>query len=172
MESNEEYWFAYRVFHNKIKSVIAQAQTDGWRVFVPMRTVEKVEGQQPHFIEEPVIPSLVFIRSTKEYMMAIRKDPNSYIGVYCHPGTPEPAVIDDREMDIFMFVTTTGCQRLDAVDEKLVKGDRIRVTGGLFKGAEGYITRVHGTKRFVVVIKGVAAVATTFVPRCYIEKIG
>lgn len=33
------------------------------------------------------------------------------------------------------------------------------------------IARIHGTKRFVVIVKGVAAVATTFIPRCFIEKI-
>lgn len=33
------------------------------------------------------------------------------------------------------------------------------------------ISRIHGTKRFVVIVKGVTAVATTFIPSCFIEKI-
>ena len=57
------------------------------------------------------------------------------------------------------------------IPTELVKGDRVRVTEGVFKGAEGYITRVHGTKRFVVVIEGIAAVATSYIPGKFLEKL-
>jgi len=55
-------------------------------------------------------------------------------------------------VELFIFALATGSRRLDAVDEKMVRGDRVRITGGIFKGAEGCIARVHGTKRFVVTI--------------------
>ncbi len=42
---------------------------------------------------------------------------------------------------------------------------------GPFKGAEGYIVRVKNTKRFIVSIEGVAAVATGYIPKNFIEKI-
>ena len=37
-------------------------------------------------------------------------------------------------MEIFMFVTKVGSDRLETVDLALAKGDRIRVTAGIFKG--------------------------------------
>ena len=60
---------------------------------------------------------------------------------------------------------------MESIDQKIVKGDRVKITGGILQGAEGYITRVHGTKRFVVVINGVAAIATGYIPKQFIEKI-
>jgi len=74
-------------------------------------------------------------------------------------------------METFIWVTKTGCKSLEAYNIELVKGDRVRVIDGIFKGAEGYVCRVHGTKRFVVKINGVAAVATTYIPRGFLEKI-
>ena len=45
------------------------------------------------------------------------------------------------------------------------------VTGGIFKGAEGYIKRIQGNKRLVVSIEGVVAVATSYIPAVYLEKL-
>jgi len=49
--------------------------------------------------------------------------------------------------------------------------DRVRVIDGEFKGAEGYIKRIKGNRRLVVAIEGVVAVATAYIPSCYLEKV-
>lgn len=170
-ESSRTNWYAIRVFHNKARSIKARVDKDGLQYYIPMRTVEKVHNGNAIFTNEPVIPSLMFIRADQGYVENIRKDPASYAGVYCYPGTSIPAVISDREMEMFIFVTSVGSRNLEAIDISLAKGDRIRVTGGMFKGAEGYITRVHNAKRLIVVIEGIAAIATTYIPKDYVEKI-
>ena len=170
-ESTAIHWYAIRIFHNKARAIKAQVDKDGLQSYVPMRTVEKFSNGNTSYINEPVIPSLIFIRADQGHIENIRKDPASYAGVYCYPGTSTPAVIPDREMEMFIFVTTVGNQNLEAIDISLAKGDRIRVTNGMFKGAEGYITRVHNAKRLIVAIEGIAAVATTYIPKDYVEKI-
>lgn len=150
-----ERWYACRIFHHKteyIKQILAKDEIQ-------------------YFIPEQIIPSLVFIRTTKTNLHSIKASCPQNMSIYTHPGTTEAAEIPDDEMEIFMYVITKGCEHMETIDEKLVKGNHVRITGGLFQGAEGYITRIHGTKRFVVMIKGVTAVATTFIPRCFIEKI-
>lgn len=173
-KTTELHWYAYKIYHNKLRDIKAETEKEGLRCFIPMRVVLRTEAYdasyEEAYREEPVIPSLIFIRSSSEYMQKIRRNPASHAGVYCHPGTSDPAVIPDREMEVFIFVTTTGCRSMEAVDPNFVKGDRVRITAGIFKGAEGYITRVHGTKRFVVTIEGIAAIATTFIPKHFIEK--
>lgn len=119
---------------------------------------------------KPVIPSLMFIRSSELTMKGLRDGPDK-LWVYCQPSTNVPAVIPDREMEIFIFVTAKECQFLESINQPLVKGDRVRVIGGILQGDEGYITRVHGTKRFVVIIDGVAAIATGYIPKQFLEKI-
>lgn len=166
-----ENWFACRIFHNKIKLVKEQLTYEGIQFFIPIRITQKESPEGFTYLEQPVIPSLVFIRTTETYLRNLKERYTAHLSIYMNPGTRKAAVVPNREMEIFMFVLSKGCHQLESVDEKLVQGNHVRITGGLFKGAEGYITRIHGTKRFVVLIKGVAAVATTFVPRCFIETI-
>lgn len=168
-ETSVTHWYALRVFHNKIRAVKSRIDLAGAETYYPMRTVDRGERGR---LQEPLIPSLLFIRAASDFIRHMQKDPTSYAGVYCYPGTSTPAVISDREMEIFRFVTTVGSDRLEVVDPSLAQGDRIRVTQGMFKGAEGYISRVKNAKRLIVVIEGVAAVATTYIPKDYVEKIG
>lgn len=172
----ELHWYAYKIYHNRLRFIRERAEMAGWQCFVPMRrrlrSADYNLSDEEATVCEPVIASLLFIRSDDAYMTALRRDPDSPAGVYCDPGTREPAVIPDREMEFFIFALTRGCDMADAVDLDFKRGDRVRVTEGVMKGAEGYIVRVKGTRRFVVVVEGVAAVATTYVPQRFLERIG
>lgn len=176
-ESEPLHWYAYKVFHNKTRILREQLERKGLQCYLPIRKVIKsantgdTYSDTPAVETQPVIPSLMFIRSTETTMAQLRQHPYN-LWVYCLPGTNIPATIPDQEMEVFIFVTTKGCQSLESIDQKIVKGDRVKITGGILKGAKGYITRVHGTKRFVVMIHGVAAIATGYIPKQFIEKIG
>jgi ribosomal protein L24 len=50
-------------------------------------------------------------------------------------------------------------------------GDRVVVTDGPFKGAEGHIRRIKKDRRLVVAIAGVVAVATTYIHPSMLKKI-
>lgn len=172
MSDDIMHWYALRVFHRRTAEVLGELRRAGWRTYMPMRRIEDIDIHYNESVrEEPVIPSLVFLRASSEYIMALHHSPTASARPYYEPGTTCPAVISDHEMDTFIYVTTHGCRQLDMVPTDFVKGDRVRVTEGIFRGAEGYITRVHGTKRFVVVIEGIAAVATSYIPGKYLEKI-
>ena len=89
-------------------------------------------------------------------------------------GKKIPSAIPDREMEIFMLVTSAGKAGLEYLGEdspRFRKGEKVRVTGGQFKGAEGHICRIKGDRRLIVSIQGLCAVATSYIPQCYLEKI-
>ena len=164
-------WYALRVFHNRAAAVSALVEKSGCECYVPMKTVERTTRAGRTTVKQPIIPSLLFVRSEKSYVEDIRKHPAGSVSVYCLPGTKDPAAISDEEMRMFIFVTTVGSRNLEAVDPSLAKGDRVRITGGVFRGAEGYIARIRNAKRLIVAIEGVAAVATSYIPKDFIEKI-
>lgn len=60
---------------------------------------------------------------------------------------------------------------LDPAVTALQKGDRVRITGGVFEGVEGIILRVKGDRRVSVCIKGVMAVATAYVHPSLMELV-
>ena len=61
----KEHWYALRIFHNKIGTIKARIDRCGFQSYIPMRTVERItEGRLKH-VAEPVIPSLLFIRTPR-----------------------------------------------------------------------------------------------------------
>ena len=84
-----------------------------------------------------------------------------------------PAPISEKDMNNFILVTSVSDEiiPLSDVTEEFLKGDRVRVTTGLFEGAEGVIKRIKGDHRLVVSINSFVAVATCFIRPEFLEKI-
>lgn len=147
-------WFALHTFRNGRKSVERDLCRDEVEYYRPEKVEREYVGHGREVQRRSLIfPSLLFIRSTLEYVERIQHDPESLAYPYVTPGTRCPAGISDREMEIFRFALENGGDRIDPIDERLAAGDRVRVTGGPMCGAEGYIVRVHGTRRLVVAIE-------------------
>lgn len=88
--------------------------------------------------------------------------------------TQRPLTVPDSQMRSFIAVSGNYEEQivyLDPAVTALQKGDRVRITGGIFEGVEGVILRVKGDRRVSVCIKGVMAVATTYVHPSLMEKI-
>lgn len=168
---DDERWYALWVYRNLVAPVFAVCQREGIRCYRPMRLAERYTTAGMEYVEEVVIPGLLFVRTTAVALERIKQASANRAVACCYPGTRLPAPIDDRTMEQFMFVVKASAHRLDAVELPIDKGDKVRVTEGIFKGAEGYIRRVHGTKRFVVAVEGVAAVAIAHIPRQFLEKV-
>lgn len=125
-------------------------------------------------VKEPAVSSLIFFHSTVSQAEAVQKELEGHVILYRYRSSKHPAVIPDREMNAFKMVTSGGNPDLEYLDAEAVnfkKGQRVRVTGGIFEGAEGYIQRIHGNKRLVVAIEGIVAVATSYIPSCFLQKI-
>lgn len=169
-----EHWYALRNYYNRtLAPILAMCDRHAVQTFIPERLVPKTCDVKDDIVYEAkcLIPNLLFIKSTPHFLGVLRQTFPANFSVYRNPGCDEPAAIDEQAMEIFMFVVKTGAHCLEAVDLPIDKGDKVRVTDGLFKGAEGYIRRVHGTKRFIVAIEGIAAVAITHIPKQFLEKI-
>lgn len=69
-------------------------------------------------------------------------------------------------MELFMQITSADTSDLEYFSDEAIdyrSGDKVRVTGGPFKGVEGYIKRIRGNRRLVVALEGIIAVATTYI---------
>ncbi len=84
-----------------------------------------------------------------------------------------PLAIPEREMNIFMLVTSSGEKGLEYFDTdnpKFYQGDHVKVIDGTFKGAEGYICRIKKNHRLIITVHGVCAVATSYIPQAFLKK--
>ena len=85
-----------------------------------------------------------------------------------------PIVIPDSQMRSFILVAGTYEESIVYVEPaelQLIKGQKVRVIGGVFEGAVGEFVRIRRDRRVVVNIEGVMAVATTFIHSSLVEPI-
>ncbi|MBQ9193694.1 MAG: transcriptional regulator [Bacteroidales bacterium] len=199
MEQPELHWYALKVFFNKVFEMEALVDGMGLESFIPVRKVQ-LKGNEhfraarqlsvpddrftgnPYVQEgpviyrrEPVVNSLFFVRAPGERIPEIENAVHGRGFVYKMTDHERPAVIPDREMGIFKLVCTSGAEGLEFFSEEDMtryrKGDRVRVLEGPLKGAEGYIRRIRKDRRLLVAIEGFIAVATTFIPPQFLEKV-
>lgn len=150
-------WYAAKVQYNRVQPIREQLAADRANYFIP-----------------EIIGSLVFIQVSEEYLRHFEEANFSRLWVYRDLLSGKPAAIPDKEMEVFIFVCSSGQQGLTYLGDdrpEYHQGDRVRVIDGPFKGAEGYIKRIKKDRRLVVSINGIAAVATTFIHPSLLETI-
>lgn len=150
-------WYAIKVFFNRTATVKEDLNKKGIK-----------------FYTQDVMPSLLFVDCDKETILGIKAEKWQNLMVYSKAGTSEPRAIPDKEMEIFILVTSGGKDGFtflgdDAPEYHL--GDRVRVKEGPFKGAEGHIKRIKKDRRLVITINGIVAVATAFIHPSLLEKV-
>jgi transcription antitermination factor NusG len=88
--------------------------------------------------------------------------------------TREPIVVSDKAMADFMQICKVMSDEtlyLKDITDKLHEGQKVRVTEGPFKGIEGTIVRIKRSRRVVVELPGLLAVATNYIDPRFIEPI-
>ena len=172
--TNATNWYALKVFYNRTAKVDAQLKGRNIESYIPMKSVEQVVAGRKVRRRKPAISSLMFMRCSEAEASEIQKLLMGEVMVYRNRGERQPAAIPDKEMQMFIRVTSIddlGMEYLGDSGEEWTTGDRVRVTGGIFQGAEGYIKRIKGNHRLIVAIEGVIAVATSYIPTCFLEKV-
>ena len=157
-ENQKENWYAAKIFYNHLPMVVKVLESNGIQWYAPTS----------------IISSLIFFKTTITKARELKKENMSLFYLYMNAGRTEPAIIPDKEMEVFVFVTSSSDKGLEFLgDDKpeYHQGDRVRVIGGMFEGVEGHIKRIRKDRRLIVTLNGVAAVATSFIPPALLEKI-
>lgn len=169
------HWYALKVYFNKVTDMRDLLEGDGVEGYVPY-LAQPSHGRDKGKRPEQAVPSLMFFRSSVPYARKFQQRVRGRAMVYTRQSGSGwvPAPIADREMSIFRLVVSSGTEGLEYLDSDprvFQRGERVRVTGGVFAGAEGYIARIKGDRRLIVTLTGVCAVATSYIPQCFLEKI-
>lgn len=199
MEQDRMNWYALKVFYNKVFEVEALLEDRGLETYIPIRKVQ-LKGEEHlriarrlatpddsrrdnQFIQEgpfifkrePVVSSLLFVRAPADSVPEIVDTVFGKGFLYRMADGKRPAVIPDKQMGIFQMVCSSGADGLEFFsDEDMTRykqGDKVRVTEGPLQGAEGYIKRIRKDRRLLVAIEGFIAVATSFIPPQFLEKV-
>ena len=199
MEEIKLNWYALKVFYGKVFEIEALLGDMDLETYIPVRKV-LLKGEEHmralrrlstpddrrrdnQFIQAgpliykrvPVVSSLLFVRAPGERIGEIGKCVEGRGFVYRTADRKAESVIPDKQMAMFQLVCSSGAEGLEFfADDDLTRyksGDKVRVLEGPLKGAEGYIKRIRKDRRLLVAIEGFIAVATTFIPPQFLEKV-
>ena len=153
-------WFALRATYSRELKVQAALADKGIRTFVPMMWKEKKLV--------PAISNLVFVYWTRENLDSyIRSFGDARpVNYYWDRTINAPLTIAEKDMENFIAVASTLDEDLiylTEVSDKLREGQTVRVKEGAFKGVEGKIVRIRKSRRILVELPGMLAVASTYV---------
>lgn len=199
MEESKRNWYALKIFFNKVFEIESHLTEMGLETYIPVRQVQ-LKGEEHlraarrlatpddtrrdnQYVQvgpiiykrEPVVSSLLFVRASESDLPEIIRTVFGRGFVYKMADGDRYAVIPDKQMAMFRMVCSSGADGLEFfADDDLTRykqGDKVRVLEGPLKGAEGYIKRIRKDRRLLVSIEGFIAVATSFIPPQFLEKV-
>ena len=170
----DKVWYAIRVTYNRELKVKEDLDARGITCFVPMQYRREERGGVMVKRLVPSVHNLMFIYLTPTEMQEYKRHTDLPIRYIMNRENNRPIIVPTREMENFIKVAGTYDEKLIYLNPDpgdFAKGERVRIIGGTFAGAEGVFVRVKGDRRVVVNVEGLVAVATTFVHPSMIEKI-
>ena len=199
MEEIKQNWYALKVFYGKVFEIEARFTDMDLETYIPVRK-ELLKGEdhmralrrlatpddrrRDNQFEQvgpliykrvPVVSSLLFVRAPQDRLKEIEACVKEKGFVYKTADREDFAVIPDKQMAMFRLVCSSGADGLEFfADDDLTRykqGDKVRVLEGPLKGAEGYVKRIRKDRRLLVSIEGFIAVATSFIPFQFLEKV-
>jgi len=170
------HWFAVRVTYSRELALKAFLDEEKIENFIPMRREYIVKDGRRLSKLVPAVHNLVFIRSTRKRIDALKDKAGMNIPIRYIMNREHnlPIVIPEAQMRSFILVSGTYDEAVlyvEPAELQLIKGQKVRVIGGVFEGAVGEFVRIRRDRRVVVNIEGVMAVATTFIHSSLVEPI-
>lgn len=177
-------WYFMRASYGQEMKAKEHLTSQGIEVYCPLRIVTRQEGLRRFQSYESLIRNALFVYSDYDTLRQyVGQPPLSFLHFFYRPnidndGTPigtgrTPIVIPDHQMQQFQL-----WHKADAVDKiyrpehyTFKEGDRVYIRQGEFAGFEGQVVRYKGQTRVGTNIEGVGFIATTYIPKSFLEPI-
>ena len=193
-------WYALRVSYSRELKVQDRLNESGIRTFVPMMwrrcpvkpgmttgnpgmttgkpTTSSLPAPtgNPSRRLVPAVGNLCFAYSTRAELEDFIRGygDTSPVHFYWDRTANKPLTVPEKAMNDFIAVSSTLDEDLIYITEitsKLREGQTVKVNEGPFKGIEGKVVRIRKSRRILVELPGMLAVATTYIQPEYLEII-
>ena len=170
-------WHVLRATYARELKVHDQLREHGIRTFIPMtwHKSDPATGKQQKTLV-PAITGLVFAQATRVALDSyIRSFGDARpVNYYWDRTANRPLTVPDKAMEDFIAIASTmdpDLIYLTEISDKLREGQKVIVKEGPFKGVEGKVVRIRKSRRIMVEIPGMLAVASTYVEMGNVEII-
>ena len=130
-------WFVIYTKSRQEKKVALELEKMGITVYCPMINQIRQWSDRKKKVEVPLISSYVFVQVKEREREAVFEVPGIVRYVYW---LEKPAIVRDEE--IAVMKTWLSTQTVEAKVEGLRRGDRMKVSSGVFEGKEGFVEEI------------------------------
>jgi transcriptional antiterminator RfaH len=130
-------WFVIYTKSRQEKKVALELEKMGITVYCPMVNQIRQWSDRKKKIEVPLISSYVFVQLKERERETVFEVPGIVRYVYW---LEKPAIVRDEE--IAVMKTWLSAQTVEAKVEGLRRGDRMKVSSGVFEGKEGFVEEI------------------------------
>ena len=167
-------WYALRVSYSRELKVQKALDALGVKTFVPMMWKRCQDNPDRKLV--PAVGNLCFAYSTRTALEDFIRGygESSPVHFYWDRTANRPLTVPDKAMNDFITVASTLDEDIVYVTEisaKLREGQTVMVKDGPFKGVEGKVVRIRKSRRILVELPGMLAVATTYIDPVNLEII-
>ena len=167
-------WYALRVTYSRELKARTMLEEKGIRTFVPMKRLREEKRGKVIDRTVPAINNLIFAFADQQTIYDhIKSEGESPITRFIWDrNTRKPLIVPTKQMEDFIRVCETSGDEvlyLSEVSEQFVSGTKVRVRFGALAGVEGKVVRIKKSRRILVELPQLGAVASTYVPMEYLE---
>ena len=167
-------WYALRVSYSRELKVQKALDALGVKTFVPMMWKRCQDNPDRKLV--PAVGNLCFAYSTRAALEDFIRGYGeaSPVHFYWDRTANRPLTVPDKAMNDFITVASTLDEDIVYVTDisaKLREGQTVTVKDGPFKGIEGKVVRIRKSRRILVELPGMLAVATTYIDPVNLEII-
>ena len=165
--SPQEQWMVVKTNPRAEKKVNERMVNAGFKTYLPLVTTIKVWSDRKKKVEQPLIPSTLFVYTSSELL----KD------VYCINGVHsilkflgKPAIVQEHEIENLRILLSQKEESNIETTDRYKKGEVVQVVRGPFQGLIANVMKTASSFRLVVEIESLGSGFVVNVPRSYVEK--
>ena len=166
---NQTRWYALRVSYSRALKVQEKLNSLGVKTFVPMMWVNKeINGKRRKKLV-PAVQNLCFTfwsRKRIQEFIDLNGGDTCPAHFYWDRTKHAPMEIPQKAMEDFIRVASDMDKEivfLPRVADKVREGQLVTILDGPFRGVTGKVVRVRKSRRVLVELPGLLAVATTYI---------
>lgn len=175
-------WYALRTTYGREKKAYDFIVKNGGTAFYPTIKVYKLINGKKRSVTVSRIPNVFFAYGTEEQIQSFVYDNVNlpYLRFYYNYHrdgsiiTKEPLIVPDNQIESLRIICKVEVGDILVLKEDLIKfkeGQLVRVIDGTFNGVEGRVARYMGQQRVAVIIDGLFAMATAYIPSAFLKAV-
>lgn len=178
----EAHWYALRTTYGREKKAYEYLLEQGVKAFYPtIKTIKQIKGKRK-IVHVSRLPNIFFAYGTERELSTYVFDNTHlpflrfYYRHYYRGRTVHktPMIVPDNQMKTLRIICQAESTDTYVTPDRIhlfERGQRVRVTEGMFAGAVGRVARFKRQQRVGVYIDGLLTMVTAYVPSSYLQPI-